>query len=91
MVETAYDTWTPFYESDGLNQDGRNNGTVGIIDQGTNGLDDGGPVAPDDDSERETRPPYPYPIRGVKSTIRLVEKNTKQIHQSSVIHSYVPE
>ena len=89
-VEIVYDTWTPIYESDGIDQDfvlGDTNGA----DQGTNGLDNGGPAAPDDDSERETRPPYPYPVRGVKATIRLVEKNTKQIHQSSVIHSYVPE
>lgn len=96
LMETAYDTWTPLYESDGLNQDGDNDGSAApgpypLIDEGTNSLDNGGPVAPDDDSERETRPPYPYPVRGVKATIRLTEKNTKQIHQSSVIHSYVPE
>ena len=92
LLETVYDTWTPIYESDGLNQDGDDNGSgAPLIDEGTNGLDNGGPAAPDDDSERETRPPYPYPVRGVKATIRLVEKNTKQIHQSSVIHSYVPE
>ena len=93
-METVYDTWTPVYESDGLNQNGNNDGgspARPLIDEGTNGLDDGGPAAPDDDSERETRPPYPYPVRGVKATIRLIEKNTKQIHQSSVIHSYVPE
>lgn len=96
LMETVYDTWTPVYESDGLNQDGDNDGSAApgpfpLIDEGTNGLDNGGPAAPDDDSERETRPPYPYPVRGVKATIRLMEKNTKQIHQSAVIHSYVPE
>ena len=96
LVETVYDTWTPLYESDGLNQDGDNTGgttPVAIIDEGTNGINDagGGTAAPDDDGERETRPPYPFPVRGIKATIRLVEKNTKQIHQSSVIHSYVPE
>ena len=86
LLDRAYDTWTPFYESDGVDQDG-----VAGADQGTNGINDGGTLAPDDEAERETRPPYPYPVRGVKVSIRLVEKTTKQIHQSSVIHSYVPE
>jgi len=86
FVDRVYDTWTPFYESDGIDQDGS-----GVVDQGTNGLDNGGTQAPDDDAERETAPAFPYPVRGVKVSIRLVEKTTKQIHQSSVIHSYVPE
>ncbi|MFT7630864.1 MAG: hypothetical protein ACI87E_001873, partial [Mariniblastus sp.] len=87
LVETVYDTWTPFYESDGVNQDGD-----ALTDEGTNGVDDGGlTAAPDDDSERETRPPYPFPVRGIKVSIGLIEKLTKQVHQSSVIHSYVPE
>ena len=86
LAEAFYDTWTPVYESDGFDQD-----EDGLIDQGTNGLDNGGPLAPDDDSERETRPPYPYPVRGVKVSIRLIEKTTNQVYQSSVVHSYVPE
>ena len=85
-AEAFYDTWTPVYESDGFDQDNDS-----LIDEGTNGLDNGGPLAPDDDSERETRPPYPYPIRGVKVSIRLIEKTTNQVYQSSVVHSYVPE
>lgn len=86
LIDRVYDTWTPLYESDGVDQDGD-----GVVDQGTNGLDNGGTQAPDDDFERETAPPYPYPVRGVKISIRLIEKTTKQIHQSSVLHSYVPE
>lgn len=85
-AEPFYDTWTPAYENDGFDQD-----DDGLIDEGTNGLDNGGPLAPDDDSERETRPPYPYPIRGVKVSLRLIEKTTNQVYQSSVTHSYVPE
>ena len=85
-AEAFYDTWTPVYESDGFDQDNDS-----LIDEGTNGLDNGGPLAPDDDSERETRPPYPFPIRGVKVSIRLIEKTTNQVYQSSVVHSYVPE
>ena len=92
-AEPFYDTWTPAYENDGFDQD-----NDGLIDEGTNGLNDfnlpplaPGPPAPDDDSERETRPPYPYPIRGVKVSLRLIEKTTNQVYQSSVTHSYVPE
>jgi hypothetical protein len=96
-AEAFYDTWTPVYESDGLNQDYlRDLPVEGLVDEGTNGLNDNtplapGPLAPDDDSERETRPPYPYPIRGVKVSLRLIEKTTNQVYQSSVTHSYVPE
>ena len=82
----VYDTWTPAYESDGIDQDGD-----GTADQGTNGLDDSGTAAPDDNEERETAPPYPYPVRGMQVTIRLVEKTTRQLHQTSIVHSFVPE
>lgn len=86
-VEPFYDTWTPAYENDGINQNEN-----ALVDEGTNGLDNGGNSdAPDDNGERETYPPYPYPIRGVKVSIRLIEKTTNQIYQSSIVHSYVPE
>ena len=81
-----YDTWTPVYENDGLDQDGQYG-----VDQGTNGIDDGGTPAVDETAERETMPPYGHPIRGLKVSLRLVEKNTKQVRQASVIHSFVPE
>lgn len=85
----VYDSWSPSYEHDGIDQDGANG-----VDQGTNGINDtvaGGTAAPDDDAERETRPPYPYPVRGIQISTRLIEKTTQQVHQSSVIQSYVPE
>ncbi|MCH2179426.1 MAG: hypothetical protein MK106_11550 [Mariniblastus sp.] len=84
--QNVFDTWTPVYESDGVDQDG-----VAGVDQGTNGVDDGGTAAVDDTAERETMPPYSHPIRGLKVSFRLVEKNTKQLRQASIIHSFVPE
>lgn len=106
MIETVYDTWTPTYESDGINQDpavvhadalpvagGVGNATTNI-DQGTNGIDDVNPVSgttengPDDYNERETQPPYNYPISGLKVTIRLIEKQSGEVRQSSIVHSY---
>jgi hypothetical protein len=83
----TWDTWPIHYESDGANQDG----LLGI-DQGTNGLDDGGSsAAVDDAGERETRPPYPVPLRGVRATMRVYEPDSRQLRQVSVIHNFVPE
>ena len=85
-MTNVWDTWTPEYESDGLDQD-----LDDEDDQGTNGVNDGGSNVIDDPAERETIPPYTQPIRGMKVTLRLVEKGTKQVHQISIIHSFVPE
>ena len=98
FVANTWDTWTPFYERDGIDQDG-----ILGIDQAANGRNDELPTGVnsrplpqpsnvvDDPGERETSPPYLQPIRGMKITLRLVEKGTKQVHQVSVIHSFVPE
>ena len=85
-LSRVFDTWSPSYENDGIDQDG-----VLGPDQGTNGLNNGGSAAPDDDLERETRPPYPNPIRGIQISTRLRERTTQQMFQSSVTQSYVPE
>ena len=84
----VFDTWTPFYESDGIDQDGD-----GTVDQGTNGVDSppGGGNGVDDSGERETLPPYPHPIRGIEVRFRSIEKNTKQVNQTTIVHSFVPE
>lgn len=86
LLEYVFDTWTPFYESDGIDQD-----RSGLPDQGTDGLDSNNQNGVDDIGERETRPPYNYPIRGIEIRIRTVEKTTKQVHQTTVLHSFVPE
>jgi type II secretory pathway pseudopilin PulG len=98
LLDLVYDTWTPFYESDGIDQDG-----VAGADQGNNGVDDQAvafaafginapfPAGPDDQTELETMPPYPHPVRAVKVSIRMIERDTKQVRQASVIQSYVPE
>jgi len=90
--EVAYCSWYPYYERDGIDQDGD-----GLVDEGTNGIDDPDDYTGmringvDDNNERETMPPYPYAARGVKVTFRLIEKGTRQLRQQSVIHSFVPE
>ena len=82
----TYCTWSYHYEHDGVNQD---NDT--LIDEGTNGLDDDDTNGVDDVGERETSPPYPYPLRGLQVTLRIVEHNSQQVRQTSVITDFTPE
>ena len=93
-----YCTWSPHYESDGVNQadyvidrSSPTQETLTLIDEGTNGFDDDRANGVDDDGEKETSPPYPYPVRGLKTTFRVIEKNTKQLRQTSVIQNFLPQ
>lgn len=91
----VWDTWTPVYERDGINQNLFGEGMAGItpfrVDEGANGANNGGTSVIDDPLERETMPPYAHPLRALKVNLRLVEKGTKKVHQISVIQSFVPE
>ena len=86
----TFDTWSYHYEHDGLDQDKQIGDTHGP-DQGTNGFDDDGNGIVDDVGERETSPPYPVPLRGIKIRIRCYEPDSRQVHEISIIHSFVPE
>lgn len=86
QLDFFYCTWSPHYETDGIDQDG-----IFGPDQGTNGLDDDGINGVDDDGERETSPPYPFPVRGIEVTFRIIEKNTRQVRQTSVIQNFLPQ
>jgi hypothetical protein len=99
-----YDTWTSFYERDGINQDDDNNNNgipdngppdltppPEIIDEGTDGLDSDGINGVDDPGERETSPPYPVDLRGIEVRIRMMDFNTRQVRQVSVVGDFVPE
>ncbi len=85
-TEPTYCTWSPHYETDGIDQDG-----ILGADQGTNGFDDDDINGVDDDGERETAPPYPFPVRGIEVTFRIIEKNTRQVRQTSVIQNFLPQ
>jgi type II secretory pathway component PulJ len=82
----VWTNWSMHYERDGLDQDG-----IYGADQGVNGFDDDGFNGVDDTFERETYPPYPYPLRGVRFTIRVLDVKTKQMRQSTVTHSFLPK
>ena len=100
LMDTAYDTWTPQYEHDGINQDPSNDTTFArgvdggddpsdpFIDEATDGIDNDTANGPDGFAERETIPPYLEPICGLKVTFRMVEKQTGQVRQSSIVQRY---
>lgn len=92
----VYDTWSTHYEADGVDQDG-----VAGVDQGVNGADDQVPTrltvplipadgVIDDVDEWETKPPYPYPLRGIEVRIRCFEPSSRQVRQVTVRHTFVP-
>lgn len=82
----TYCTWPWFYERDGVDQDGN-----GQIDEGVDGLQSDGGLWSDDFNELETAAPYARPLRGVKITIRMIEPDTQQVRQVSIVTDFVPE
>jgi hypothetical protein len=82
----TYDTWAFSYEKDGMDQLG-----TGTYDRATNGLDDDGANGVDDARERETVPPYPQPLRGIRVRIRIYEPGTRQIRQATVEADFLRE
>lgn len=90
--QRVYDTFSTHYETNGVDDD-----QDGLIDEGTDGLDTNPPDPPgpaagngvDDVGEREVEPPYPFAVRGIKVTFRTVHRETAQMHQTSVVQSYV--
>jgi hypothetical protein len=85
----VYDFWSSHYENDGVDQDG----AFGP-DQGVDGLDnnamDLNNTGVDDASERETSPPYPVPLRGIRVTLRAYDPSSRQVRQASVVGDFTP-
>jgi len=83
----VYCTWSFHYEHDGIDQDGD-----GTVDEGSNDFDDGGfSGAVDDAGERETAPPYPFPLRGIQVKIRIFEPDSRQIREVTVVQDFLPK
>jgi hypothetical protein len=74
-----------------------------FVDMARNGVDDDIPAGTgyyaaampyangvDDIGERETSPPYPVPLRGVKVILRTYERDARQVREVSVTNSFVP-
>lgn len=91
-MTAVYDTWSWHYDQDGVDTD-----NDGVIDQAINGIDDLPrppeihDPAPDDVGERETRPPYDVPLRGLRVTIRTIEPDTLEVRQVTVQAEFLPD
>jgi prepilin-type N-terminal cleavage/methylation domain-containing protein len=92
---TTYDTWSFHYEHDGVRQSTATITPNTLIDAGTNGIDDNSTIPAnvgiDDISERETMPPYPLPLRGIRVTLRVYEPSSRQVREVTVVESFVPD
>jgi len=81
----VYCTWSDHYERDG-------NPQLGIgVDAATNGFDDNGTGGVDDITERDTMPPYPYPLRGIQVKIRVFEPDSQQVREMTVVQEFLPK
>jgi hypothetical protein len=98
--DRVYDTWSLHYENDGVDANG--NGVAepneygdqdrdGIFDEGTDGFDNDGVNGVDDPGERETAPPYPYPLRGIQVKIRVFEPDSRSIREVTVVEDFRPK
>ena len=81
-----YDTWTYHYEQDGINQNGN-----AFVDEATDGFDNDNVNGVDDAGERETSPPYPFPLRGLQVKIRAIEPTNRIVRQMTITADFVPE
>lgn len=92
----VWDSWSTHYEADGVDND-----FDGLIDEFTNGVDDNqnglvdepdSTVRPDGFmiGEQEAPPPYRSPLRGIKVTIRVMEQDSKEVREVTIVHEFVP-
>lgn len=82
----VYCTWSDHYERDGVDQNGD-----AVADAATNGFDDNGTGGVDDITERDTMPPYPYPLRGIQVKIRVFEPDSQQVREMTVVQDFLPK
>jgi hypothetical protein len=81
----TYDTWSSHYEHDGVNQASH------TLITSTNPGDLASDGFQDDADKLETSPPYPVPLRGIRVKIRCYEPDARQVHEVTVVESFVPE
>lgn len=96
LFQPVFDTYTTFYERDGLQQ--TDNGVSGAgtrwksvlptsgYDEGADGLEDNDVFKADNMFERETLPPFVTIPEAIRVSIRLENPVNRQIYQSSVVH-----
>jgi len=88
----TYDTWSLHYEYNGRDddRDDDENGVLadGLVDEGTNGVDDDGGGRIDEPDEAETQAPYPTRLLGLEIRIRCYEPSSRQVRQVTIRHSF---
>ncbi|HUE70000.1 MAG TPA: hypothetical protein VMP01_03855, partial [Pirellulaceae bacterium] len=82
-----WDSWTTYYERDGLDQFG-DAMSGGPYDWAFDGLDNDNQNGVDDAGEFETSPPYLTPLRGIQIRIRMYEPGTRQTRQATIIQDF---
>ncbi|MFV2068443.1 MAG: type II secretion system protein J [Pirellulales bacterium] len=65
--------------------------SAAFVDEAVDGLDNDWVNGVDDLLERETAPPYPVPLRGVQIRLRIVDPDTRQVRQQTVVADFTPE
>ena len=61
------------------------------FDTGSDGLDSNNSGGVDETAERETLPPFPIKLRGIKASVRIEDLNSRQIKQMSVAHEFATQ
>ncbi len=91
-TKAIYDSWSLSYDRDGINQLTNPNGPNPdpFIDTGSDGLDNNGNGLTDELAEFEAPPPYAASLRGIKITIRVIDPDTRQVSQTTVIADFTP-
>ncbi len=75
----------------------RNNAGVPIFDAATDGVDNNPPpglltgLGVDDFTEKETSPPFPTALRGLKVTVRMEDPLSRQVKQMSAAKEFVSQ
>ena len=86
FVDVYYDTGTPAYEHNNIDDDGD-----ASVDEGADSLDDDADGLIDELDEKEVPSPYSVALRGISVSVRMVEPITNQVSQMTIKKSLVAE
>lgn len=64
---------------------------VSATDAGVDGIDNNSTGGADDPTEMETQAPFPVQLRGIKVSVRIEDRPTRQIRQMSVANEFVTQ
>lgn len=81
FVDQVYDTGTPFYDRNDIDDDGD-----GLVDEGGDNIDNDSNGLVDD--EKEVVANFGQPLRGLQIRIRLIEPASGQVSQATVKHGF---